>query len=82
MGWTAFVVVMNDGKRFSYGTSFRTEFFNIPDGYSLRDIKEIQSGLIYLESDDTKPFSFDRHKLAKCFREKPFFSCYLEEIDA
>ncbi len=77
MGWTAFVAVMNDGIRFSYGTQFHFEFFDVPDGYSFSDIKEIQSGMIYLESDGTKPFSFDRHKLAKCFREKPFFNCYL-----
>jgi hypothetical protein len=30
MGWTEFVVEMNDGKRFLYGTSFSIEFFALP----------------------------------------------------
>jgi len=30
MGWTEFVVAMNDGKRFLYGTSFSIEFFALP----------------------------------------------------
>lgn len=82
MGWTAFVAVMNDGRRFSYGTQFHFEFFDVPDGYRFSDVKEIQSGMIYLESDGVKPFSFERQGLAKCLREKPFFSCYLGEIAA
>lgn len=30
MSWTAFVVEMTDGRRFSYGSSFRFEFFDLP----------------------------------------------------
>lgn len=81
MGWTAFVVEMNDGRRFSYGTSFRFEFFDLPSGYGFRDIKEIHSGMVHLDSDGTQPFTMDRHKQAECFREKPLFTCYLEGID-
>jgi hypothetical protein len=32
MAWTAFVAEMNDKKRFSFGTSFSREFFDLPDG--------------------------------------------------
>jgi hypothetical protein len=80
MAWTAFVAEMSDGKRFSYGTSFRTEFFDLPSGYSFRDIKEIHSGMVHLEVDGTQPYTLARHKLVNCFREKPFFSCYLEGL--
>ena len=68
MGWTAFVVEMNDGKRFDYGTPFSVEFFDLPDGYGFRDIKEIHSGKVHSTTD--------------CFREKPFFTCYLNDFDA
>lgn len=40
MGWTAFVVEMNDGRRFSYGTSFEFEFFDLPQGYCSRILKK------------------------------------------
>jgi len=72
---------MKDGKRFSYGTTFALEFFDLPEGYSHRDIKEIHSGMVHLDSDGMRPFTVDRHEQVKCLREKPYFSCYLQELD-
>src|SRR5512146_1221418 len=34
MGWTAFVVEMQDGTLHSYGTTFSFEFFDLPQGYT------------------------------------------------
>jgi len=47
MSWTAFVVEMKDGTRYSFGTSFCFEFFDLPEGYSYKDIAKIHSGMIY-----------------------------------
>ncbi len=47
MGWTAFVAEMKDGTMYSYGTDFRFEFFELPKGYSHRDIAKIHSGMAY-----------------------------------
>jgi hypothetical protein len=61
MGWTAFTAKMKDGKIFSFGTSFRTEFFDLPHGYSYDDIIEIHPG---------------RTDNGRLYREKPYFYCY------
>ncbi len=81
MGWTAFVVEMNDRKRFSYGTSFRFEFFDLPAGYTVADIKEIYSEMVHSDSEGTQPFNVSNHAHVKCLRERPFFTCYLEDLD-
>lgn len=82
MGWTSFVIEMNDGAKFNYGTSFHFEFFELPPGYSYDQISEIHSGVVYSESNGIRPFSMEGMKSVKCLRERPFFICYLNEIDA
>jgi hypothetical protein len=64
MGWTGFDVLMNDGKIFSFGTSFYNEFFNMPQGYSAIDIRKII------------PHSVGQKSNVLTYREKPFFCCY------
>jgi hypothetical protein len=81
MGWTAFVVEMDDGKRFSYGTSYRMEFFDIPNNYHFNNIKNIYSGMVHSDSEGTRPLTRENHENTNYFREKPFFACYLDEID-
>ena len=81
MAWTAFVVEMNDNKRFSYGTSFLMEFFDLPDGYSFNDIKKVHSGMVHSETEGTLPFTLQRHQQITYFREKPFFTCYVDGVD-
>jgi hypothetical protein len=63
MGWTAFAAIMDDGKEFSFGTGFLTEFFNMPDGYAPDRIKQIIP---------------HRNEVKPVYREKPFFTCYVE----
>ena len=76
MGWTAFTVLMKDGKLFSYGTSFNFEFFDLPDGYSYNDISEIHNGKVVNNNNLELDFSFDVDEEIKYFREKPMFYCY------
>ena len=82
MGWTAFVAEMRDGKMFSMGTTFSYEFFDLPSGYAPKDIKTIHSGMVYSESGGLKPFSLDSMQSLTVFREKPFFTCYIDGLDA
>jgi hypothetical protein len=34
-----------------------------------------------LKGEGTQPYKFDRHKLAKCFREKPFSTRHIDGVD-
>jgi hypothetical protein len=82
MAWTAFVVEMDDGKRFSYGTSFNMKFFDLPIGYNFSRIRNIFSGMVHSDTEGTRPFTLENHKATRYLREKPFFTCYLDGIDS
>lgn len=81
MGWTAFTARMRDGKVFGFGTSYRFEFFDLPEGYSYDDIAEINSGMVVDDKGLEKEFTLDDFS-AKVYREKPFFYCYTEHLPA
>ena len=61
MGWTAFAAIMNDGEKFFFGTSWGMHFFEMPEGYTARDIKEI---IPHAKHD------------GRIYRERPYFVCY------
>jgi hypothetical protein len=82
MGWTAFVAEMKDGTMHSYGTSFSFDFFELPVGYSHSDIVKIHSGMVYSKDSGLKAFSMNSAQQTKPFRERPFFTCYLQDLDA
>ena len=82
MGWTAFVAEMKDCTMHSYGTSFNFEFFDLPNRYLHSDIVKIHSGMIYSKVGRLEKFSVEALKEIQPYREKPFFSCYLETLDA
>ncbi len=67
MGWTEFYAVMSDGVEFRFGTSFLTEFFEMPVGYTATDISQITPAV-----RGVQPTS------ERIYREKPFFTCYVE----
>lgn len=86
MGWTGFAAKMKDGKYFGFGTNFRNEFFEMPNGYSVDDIEEIinhsyvlQNGELrsHREGNLTRP---EEYKNAVVYREKPFFECYMDNL--
>ncbi len=41
MSWTAFTAAMSDGAEFRFGTTFLTEFFDMPPGYTATNIAKI-----------------------------------------
>lgn len=63
MGWTRFVCVMRDGREFSFGTPWNIEFFHMPVGYTARDVVRILP---------------DEARGEPVYRDRPFFTCYLE----
>ncbi len=86
MGWTGFAVRMKDGKYFGFGTSFRMEFFQMPDGYSTEDFEEIINHSYVLntgelrshrDSSVTRP---EDYKNTVIYRERPFFECYIDNL--
>lgn len=81
MSWTSFVTEMRDGSFHSFGTTFLIEFFDLPDGYSCDDIKNIQSGMVYSPARGLTPYSLDALKDARVYRERPFFTCYLDYLE-
>lgn len=82
MGWTAFVAEMRDGTMHSYGTSLSFEFFDLPVGYSHSDIVRIHSGMAYSKASGLVAFSMKSVQETRPLREKPFFTCYLQTLDA
>jgi hypothetical protein len=85
MGWTGWVFRMRDGRAFSYGTTFSTEFFHLPDGYDFSDVDEVinhsvvsEEGVITgLQRGGVPPaWSFS----SATFRERTFFSCAVDGL--
>lgn len=81
MGWTAFVTQMQDGTMHNYGTSFSFEFFDLPNGYKFNDIAKVHSGMSYSPSEGLQSFALNKVTSSPPLREKPFFTCYLDELD-
>lgn len=69
MGWTQFTARMADGNEFEFGTTFLTEFFNMPNGYSAKEIIKIIPA-VRGQSIDTKV----------CYRERPHFECFIDGL--
>jgi hypothetical protein len=65
MSWTQFVGVMRDGKEVSFGTTYHTEFFDMPPGYTAADVAAIRP---------------HERITAEVFRERPFFTCFIDGI--
>ncbi len=81
MSWTSFVAEMTDGTLHSFGTTFHFEFFDLPNGYSYHDVKSIRSGMVYSVARGLAPYSHDALNDAAIFRERPFFVCYLDDLE-
>ena len=86
MGWTGFVAKMKDGKYVSFGTTYRFEFFNMPDNYSASDIVEIINHSYTTPSGELRqhdvPFSEEipDYDQSLIYRDRPFFECYLDNL--
>jgi len=69
MGWTEFYATMDDGKEFCFGTTFLTEFFCMPEGYTASNVVRI-----------TPAVRGEPRKYEKVYRERPFFECYVDRL--
>jgi hypothetical protein len=85
MAWTGWVFRMRDGKLFSYGTSFRAEFLQLPDGYDFEAVIEVINHsfvnavgeVVTLTQGSLPPAHYDRTKV---LRERAFFVCAVDGI--
>jgi hypothetical protein len=69
MGWTEFYATMTDGTEFCFGTRYLTEFFEMPNGHTVGDIKKIVPAI---------HGEMRRHE--RVYRERPFFTCYINGL--
>jgi hypothetical protein len=69
MAWTQFYVAMEDGKEFCFGTSFLTEFFCMPEGFTAKHIAE--------NAPAARDQLLPRDMVC---RERPFFECHIEGL--
>jgi len=81
MGWTGFAAKMKDNKYFGFGTNFRTEFFQMPENYSVDDIVEILNHCYVLKTGELRSFAqLGDYDNAVIYRERPFFECYMDNL--
>lgn len=86
MGWTGFALKMKDGKYFGFGTSFRTEFFQMPDGYTVDDIETVINHSYVLRNGELRSHEEaftnrpDDYNDAVIYRERPYFNCFIENL--
>lgn len=69
MSWTEFYGTMHDGVEFRFGTTFLTEFFDMPEGYSATDIQKIVPAV-----------RGEKPRQENIYQEKPFFTCYIDGL--
>jgi hypothetical protein len=85
MGWTGWVFRMRGGRVFSYGSSFRAEFLQLPDGYDFNDVVEVinhsfvDSGgaVVALSRGALPPANYHRKAV---LRERAFFMCAVDGV--
>lgn len=85
MGWTGWVFRMKDGRLFSYGSSFRMEFFELPDGYDFSNVRDVinhafvesTGSVSSLERGSLLPPNYRRESV---LRERVFFTCAVDGI--
>jgi len=84
MSWTGFVLEMADRKLFSFGTTFLTEFFHLPDGYEFGDVVRVHnhsyvspSGELRSLEQGMAPFPAD-YDSSLILRERQYFVCHYD----
>jgi hypothetical protein len=85
MAWTGWVFRMRDGRSFSYGTRFSTEFFDLPDGYEFSDVQDVvnhsyvtaDGSIASLQRGGVPPAAY---RWSTLLRERPFFTCAVDGI--
>ena len=82
MSWTGFVLQMRDGKLLALGTTFLTEFLDIPDGLSFADTLAVHNHSYVSASGELRPLNRGLaaqptdYDPARINRERLYFVCY------
>ncbi len=83
MSWTGFVLEMDDGCMFSFGSTFLFAFFDLPDSYTFKNVTKVHNHS-YVSDEGNLVTIGDRgdfHKEynpKKIYRERPYFECYID----
>ena len=86
MSWTGFTARMSDGNVFAFGTTFLFEFFQMPEGYTSKNIIKIMNHSYISKNGELKfhevPFSNlpEDYDESLIFRERPYFNCYIRGL--
>jgi len=84
MSWTAFVAKFNDNRMLSFGTSWDTEYFDLPDDFDLKNVTEIiNNSYIHKNGEIVGHKSLGEERfdnLQHIYRQRPFFECYLDHL--
>jgi hypothetical protein len=85
MGWTGWVFRMRDQSVFSYGSSFRMEFLQLPDGYEFSDVGEVINHSFVnpagtLSRLEQGHLLSEEYMQTKLLRERASFSCAVDGI--
>src|ERR1043165_1131494 len=78
MGWTGWVFKMKDGKVFSYGTTFRFEFFQLPENYSFVDVAAVINHRFVDAFGEVRSLRIGgtrNYDVNAVFRERVYFIC-------
>jgi hypothetical protein len=70
MGRTEFYATMRDGREFRFGTTFLTEFFDMPEGYTAPEIMRVVPAV-----------RGEQPRTQKTYRDRPFFTCFVDGLD-
>jgi len=81
MGWTGFVAKMKDDRYVGFVTYSHTEFFFMPESYSVEDIVEIINHSYVTKTGELHSFSqLEDYGKVVIHRECPFFVCYMDDL--
>lgn len=86
MAWTGWVFRMRDGRCFSYGSPFRWDFLDLPDGYEFSDIVEVINHSYVDGEGQVRPLVRggllpEGYACGEVLRERIYFTCYVDGID-
>ena len=76
---------MTDGKLFSYGSSFRMDFLDLPEGYGFSDVATVHNHsfvspngrLVALDQGGLLPKAYDTSRV---YRERVHFTCCIKTV--
>lgn len=84
MAWTGFVFEMNDGQSFAFGTTFRVDFLDLPEGYAFTDVRKVHNHSYVNAAGEVRRLSRGMaeqpadYNLSSVLRDRPHFVCFYD----